>query len=74
LTRSGGRGAYEVAARYSYLDLDSGTIAGGKLHDLTLGLNWYANRNMRMMFNYVAASPEGFDVQHAFQARLQLIL
>jgi phosphate-selective porin OprO/OprP len=68
----GGRGAWELAGRYSYLDLNSGAVSGGALHDWTLGLNWYANLNMRVMFNYVAAHPEGFGVEHILQTRLQL--
>jgi len=67
-----GRGAVEVAARYSYLDLDSAGIDGGTLHDWTLGLNWYANHNVRVMFNYIAAHPEGFGFEHILQTRLQI--
>ena len=52
-------GAFEIAGRYSYLDLDSAGINGGVLHDWTLGLNWYTNRNSRVMLNYIAAHPEG---------------
>jgi phosphate-selective porin OprO/OprP len=68
----GGAGAWELASRYSYLDLDSGDI-GGTLHDWTLGLNWFLNDNERLMFNYVAAHPEGFDFEHILQMRLQVI-
>jgi phosphate-selective porin OprO/OprP len=66
-----GPGAWELTARYSYLDLDSAGINGGALHDFSAGLNWYLNQHARMMFGYIAAHPEGFDVEHIFQARLQ---
>lgn len=50
-----GGGAWELAARVSYLNLNSGSIQGGSLTDLTLGLNWnYAVRS-RVMFNYIHA-------------------
>ncbi|MDP6630526.1 MAG: porin [Kiritimatiellia bacterium] len=53
----GGMGAWEVAARYSRLDLDDG-ILGGTEDNVTVGLNWYVNAYTRFMFNYVSASAE----------------
>ena len=55
----GGYGAWEVAGRFSYIDLDDDRIVGGKLWDYTLGLNWYVNNNVRLMWNYVRSR---FDV------------
>jgi phosphate-selective porin OprO/OprP len=49
----GGYGAFEVAARYSALDLNNKTIQGGNEHDWTVGLNWYPISHARLMFNYV---------------------
>jgi phosphate-selective porin OprO/OprP len=48
-----GRGAWEVGVRYSHLDLDSQGIQGGRLDDVTVGLNWYLNPNSRVMGNYI---------------------
>ena len=48
-----GRGAWEVAYRYSWIDLDEGGILGGIAADHTVGLNWYLNPYTRMMLNYV---------------------
>lgn len=50
---NGDWGAWEIAARYSVLDLDDRNVAGGKLWDVTAGLNWYLYPNLRWMFNYV---------------------
>lgn len=51
------RGAWEVAARVSSLDLnDTRTgvdITGGQATNYTLGLNWYINANFKWMLNYV---------------------
>lgn len=48
-------GAFELAARFSYLDLDDRSVRGGELWDVTAGLNWYLFPNARIMLNYVHA-------------------
>jgi phosphate-selective porin OprO and OprP len=54
----GGWGAWEIAGRYSTIDLNDQVgsalgIAGGRQTIYTLALNWYINRNVRLMFNYL---------------------
>lgn len=49
----GGWGAWEIAARYSYLDLSNKNIRGGELWDVTAAINWYLYPNFRWMLNYV---------------------
>ncbi len=49
-------GAWEVAARLSYLDLNDGPIRGGEELNFTVGLNWYLRSNLRVMVNYVRAN------------------
>jgi phosphate-selective porin OprO/OprP len=55
---TGGWGAWEIAGRYSVIDLNDklGTlngVAGGKQEVYTAGLNWTVNRNVRFMLNYL---------------------
>ena len=50
-----GPGAWEVAARYSWIRLNDQNIAGNNLYDVTLGVNWYWNAYARMKFNYIRA-------------------
>jgi phosphate-selective porin OprO/OprP len=51
-----GRGAWELAARWSYLDLSgTGNALSGTQNDMTFGVNWYMNPYTRMMFNYIHA-------------------
>jgi phosphate-selective porin OprO/OprP len=74
-----GSGALELAARFSFVDLNDGAIRGGKEANFTAGLNWYLTRNTRFMFNYVLAYVKdretlpGVDSgrAHIFQARFQ---
>ncbi len=71
----GGTGAWELAARISYLDLDDEGISGGRLWDWTAGVNWYFNPNSRVMINYVLADVDrdGEDGEtHIFQGRFQV--
>ena len=39
-------GAWQVGARFSYLDINDKGIRGGQVCDWTLGLNWFLNPNM----------------------------
>lgn len=50
-----GSGAWEIAFRFSHLDLNDAGIEGGRLNDLTVGLNWYLNPFTRVTSNYVHA-------------------
>ena len=50
---SSGSGAWQVAFRYSYLDLTDNDIAGGVENNATLGLVWYFNPNSSLQFNAV---------------------
>jgi phosphate-selective porin OprO/OprP len=54
----GGFGAWEVAARYSEMDLTSGDIAGGKERNVTLGVNWWMNRSFMIRLSYIYANPD----------------
>ena len=54
----GGLGAWEVAARYSTMDLTDSGIVGGEARALTLGVNWYLNPSVRLMANYTRADVE----------------
>jgi phosphate-selective porin OprO and OprP len=54
----GGWGAWEIAGRFSTINLNkdlglANGVAGGQQTVYTAGLNWYVNRNVRFMFNYL---------------------
>ena len=68
-------GAWEIATRYSYLDLQDGPVHGGRMGIAMTGLTWYWNRYVRWMFEYgfarVRGGPTPGDL-HIFQLRCQL--
>jgi phosphate-selective porin OprO/OprP len=60
----GGIGAWELAARYSRMDLDftegvdggaagAAAVRGGEQSVVALGVNWYPNPNLKMMLDYL---------------------
>jgi len=69
IPKSNKTGAWELAGRYSYLnltdenaDLDSSTgrpILGGKANIYSLGLNWYANPNVKFQLDYSMVNLNG---------------
>ncbi len=54
-----GRGAWEVLARLSHIDLNDAGVNGGVLTNMTLGLNWYLTPYNRMKFNYILSQLDG---------------
>ncbi|MFH1313812.1 MAG: porin [Candidatus Eisenbacteria bacterium] len=58
----GWAGACEFAVRYSWLDLndwDAG-ITGGEAENVTIGVNWYPNANVRLMCNFVIVNNDAY--------------
>jgi len=76
---NGGLGAFEVAARYSTLDLGADgvdktddVIRGTKLENFTVGLNWYWNPMTMTRFNFIRADVADVGKVWAFVWRGQL--
>ena len=87
--RNGGCGAWEVAARYAYLDVTDADVRGGREQALTADVNWYLNENVRMLFGWTyvvdtdrarglpasSATVAGVDAEHMsiFTVRSQIV-
>ena len=54
----GGWGAWQVAARYSVLDLNDAPVLAGELRDLTFGLKWVPHANVMLSANYIKADTD----------------
>ena len=67
-----GPGAWEVALRYSTLDLTDGPVAGGEVDDVTVALNWYPYSNVRWMLDYVLADRQDVGEVDTVQMRFQI--
>lgn len=73
----GGPGAWEVLFRASTLDLDGGTLKGGKFWRITPMVNWYLSKDVRFELAYGYGVLDRFGLKGAtqfFQTRLQLTL
>jgi phosphate-selective porin OprO/OprP len=51
-------GGWELVARYDTIDLNDGTVRGGEMTNMAVGLNWYLNPNARIMFDVVFSNTE----------------
>lgn len=71
-----GTGAWEVALRWSRIDLDDKDIHGGTMTDWTGALNWYLNAYAKVSFNYIHSGPDfpthGRSDMNAFAFRAQI--
>ena len=73
----GGPGAWEVVLRYSTLDLNGGTLTGGKFWRITPMVNWYLSENVRLELAYGYGVLNRFNLEGTtqfFQSRIQFML
>jgi phosphate-selective porin OprO and OprP len=71
----GGPGAWEAVLRYSYINLNSKTVAGGTFSRITPMMNWYLSNNVRLELAYGLGHLNRFDLKgntQFFQSRIQL--
>lgn len=54
-----GIGAWEIVLRHSHLDLNDGTIEGGVLRGITLGVNWYLSSRVKILANVAQSEVRG---------------
>ena len=72
---SGGPGAWELVLRYSYSDLNGGTVRGGTFGRVTPMVNWYLSENVRLEMAYGYGQLDRFNLKgntQFFQTRVQL--
>ena len=71
----GGPGAWEAVLRMSYIDLDAGTLLGGRFWRVTPMVNWYLDNWLRLEVVYGYGVLDRFGTTGAtqfLQTRLQL--
>jgi phosphate-selective porin OprO/OprP len=73
----GGIGQIEFMLRYTQLDLNSGSVQGGKFWRITPMINWYLASNIRFEVAYGYGVLDQYGVKGTtqfFQSRIQLLL
>ena len=58
-----GRERGSSSARFSYIDLDSGSLRGGRFWRLTPMVNWYLSDHVRLEMTYGYGSLDRFDLE-----------
>ncbi len=69
------KGAWEIAARISNLDLTDSLVAGGQADIFTLGVNYYMTRDIRFTANYMMADSDsvaGDDDPNTLSLRVRI--
>jgi phosphate-selective porin OprO/OprP len=69
---SGGLGAFEIAFRFSHLDLTDKNVHGGVLDDVSVAFNWYPTHSTRVMTNVIWSKLDSAEAVWIFQVRFQL--
>ncbi|MBC6981631.1 OprO/OprP family phosphate-selective porin [Caulobacter sp. 17J80-11] len=73
------KGAWEIRARYSMIDLTDKTVSGGVERDASVGVTWWRTSKIRFMFEYInaVADPDFNDddqIADILQARIQFAI
>jgi len=70
-----GKGAWEVAGRWSNIDLTDGVIDGGEMNILSAGINWWLTPTFMLNLNYRYITNDRLDLEGtASGAMLRLLL
>ena len=70
-----GKGAWEVAGRWSSIDLTDGAIDGGEMNILSAGINWWLTPTFMLNLNYRYITNDRLDLEGtASGAMLRLLL
>ena len=71
----GGWVAWEIAGRYSFVNLNSGDVHGGRLGMIMAGVNWYLHSHVKWRFDYGFGRVTGRDPEgnlNIFQTRVEV--
>ena len=72
-----GKGAWEVYARYSNIDLNDGGIDGGEMQIATLGINWWLTPffSVNAGYKYITNEQYGLEgTSSGLMTRIILVL